>query len=75
MISIDRLRLGQKGVIVEELDAHIPVKLMEIGCLPGNEVELIQIAPLNDPLYFLVDGSRIAIRREMAQYVKVDLKS
>jgi ferrous iron transport protein A len=75
VISIDRLRLGQKGVIVEELDAHIPVKLMEIGCLPGNEVELIQIAPLNDPLYFLVDGSRIAIRREMAQYVKIDLKS
>lgn len=75
MISIDRLRLGQKGVIVEELDAHIPVKLMEIGCLPGNEVELIQIAPLNDPLYFLVDGSRIAIRREMAKYVKIDLKS
>jgi ferrous iron transport protein A len=75
VISIDRLRIGQKGVIVEELDAHIPVKLMEIGCLPGNEVELIQIAPLNDPLYFLVDGSRIAIRREMAQYVKIDLKS
>ena len=75
MISIDRLRIGQKGVIVEELDEHIPVKLMEIGCLPGNEVELIQIAPLNDPLYFLVDGSRIAIRREMAQYVKIDLKS
>ena len=75
MISIDRLRVGQKGVIVEEMDAHIPVKLMEIGCLPGNEIELIQIAPLSDPMYFLVDGSRIAIRREMAQYVKIDLKS
>jgi ferrous iron transport protein A len=75
VISIDRLRVGQKGVIVEEMDAHIPVKLMEIGCLPGNEIELIQIAPLNDPMYFLVDGSRIAIRREMAQYVKIDLKS
>ena len=75
MVSIDRLRVGQKGVIVEEMDAHIPVKLMEIGCLPGNEIELIQIAPLNDPMYFLVDGSRIAIRREMAQYVKIDLKS
>ena len=47
---------------------------MEIGCLPGNEVELVQIAPLNDPLYFLVDGSRIAIRREMARYVHIELK-
>jgi ferrous iron transport protein A len=75
VISIDRIRVGQKGVIIEEMDAHIPVKLMEIGCLPGNEIELIQIAPLNDPMYFLVDGSRIAIRREMAQYVKIDLKS
>ena len=74
MISIDLLKVGQKGTIVEELDTHVPVKLMEIGCLPGNEVELVQIAPLNDPLYFLVDGSRIAIRREMARYVHIDLK-
>jgi ferrous iron transport protein A len=61
VISIDRLRVGQKGVIVEEMDAHIPVKLMEIGCLPGNEIELIQIAPLNDPMYFLVDGSELPL--------------
>ena len=74
MISIDLLKVGQKGTIVEELHTHVPVKLMEIGCLPGNEVELVQIAPLNDPLYFLVDGSRIAIRREMARYVNIELK-
>ena len=74
MISIDLLKVWQKGTIVEELDTHVPVKLMEIGCLPGNEVELVQIAPLNDPLYFLVDGSRIAIRREMARYVNIELK-
>lgn len=74
MISIDLLKIGQKGTIVDELDTHVPVKLMEIGCLPGNEVELVQVAPLNDPLYFLLDGSRIAIRREMARYVSVQLK-
>jgi ferrous iron transport protein A len=34
--------------------------------LPGNEIELIQIAPLKDPLYVNVNGSHIAIRRDVA---------
>jgi ferrous iron transport protein A len=46
---------------------------MELGCLPGNEVQLLQVAPLNDPLYYLVAGNRIAIRREIASLICIDL--
>jgi ferrous iron transport protein A len=46
---------------------------MELGCLPGNEVQLLQVAPLNDPLYYLVAGNRIAIRREIASLICLDL--
>ena len=42
-----------------------------MGCLPGKEVELIQIAPLKDPLYIKVNGSHLAIRRETAELIEI----
>lgn len=54
------------GVILEESLDAIPLKLLEMGCLPGAEVKLLQIAPLNDPLYICVNGSHLAIRKETA---------
>ena len=51
----------------------LPIKLLELGCLPGNEVELVQIAPLRDPLYINVNGSHIAIRRSVAALIQLEL--
>jgi ferrous iron transport protein A len=71
--SIAQLKRGQKGIIKEFADDLLPIKLLELGCLPGNEVELVQVAPLKDPLYINVNGSHIAIRRAMAQMIEIDL--
>jgi len=68
------LKIGQKAIISDCIDEKLPVKLMELGCLPGNEVQLLQIAPLNDPLYYLVAGTRIAIRRNMASLIYLDFE-
>jgi len=40
-----------------------------MGCLPGNSIKLLQLAPFNDPMYLDVNGSRVAIRRETANYI------
>ncbi|CAM1374102.1 Iron transporter [Tenacibaculum litopenaei] len=66
MSTIATLNIGEKGIISEESLDRIPLKLLEMGCLPGTEVALIQVAPLNDPLYICVNGSHLAIRRETA---------
>ena len=42
-----------------------------MGCLPGKEVELLQKAPLNDPLYIRVNGSHLAIRVETALQIAI----
>mgnify|MGYP001818457498 FL=1 len=70
--TIAHLRKGEKGIIKEFSEDSLPVKLMELGCLPGNEVELIQIAPLKDPLYINVNGSHIAIRRSVALQIELE---
>lgn len=46
---------------------------MELGCLPGNTVELVQVAPLADPIYIIVNGSHIAIRRTLASQIELDI--
>ena len=73
MITLDQIEKNQRGRIVEIETESIPLKLIEMGCLPGNEVHLVQIAPLKDPLYLVIDGCHLAIRKETAQHISIDL--
>ena len=68
-ITVAQLRPGQKGIIEEFSIDEVPVKLLELGCLPGNTVEMVQVAPLKDPIYINVNGTHIAIRKEMANRI------
>lgn len=71
-MTIATLKKGEKGIIQDfDIDA-VPLKLIEMGCLPGNTVELVQYAPFNDPLYININGSYVAIREETA--VKIFIK-
>ena len=44
-----------------------------MGCLPGNNVELIQIAPFGDPLFLNINDSLLAIRIETAKEIEVEI--
>lgn len=72
-LTIAHLKRGQKGIIKEFLLEHIPLKLLEMGCLPGNEVELVQTAPFKDPIYLNINGSHLAIRKETALLIEIEL--
>lgn len=71
-ISIDQLKINQKATITEFDIEAIPLKLIEMGCLPGNTVELLQIAPLGDPLFLNINDSFLAIRLETACQIQVE---
>jgi ferrous iron transport protein A len=71
--TIDSLKIGDKATILDFDIDTIPLKLLEMGCLPGNTVELLQIAPFGDPLYLDVNGSHLAIRIETARHIKVEM--
>jgi ferrous iron transport protein A len=73
--TIAYLKIGQKGIISDFNIDEIPLKLLEMGCLPGNTVELIQIAPFGCPLYFNVNDSHVAIRLETAKEINVVIES
>ena len=71
--TVAHLRRGQKGIIKEFADGILPIKLLELGCLPGNEIELVQVAPLKEPIYINVNGTHIAIRRSMAALIELEI--
>jgi len=73
LATVSELKQGQKGIIKEFNDFRLPIKLLELGCLPGNSIELLHIAPLADPLYVNVNGSHIAIRKDTAKKIEVEL--
>jgi len=71
--TIHTLKKGEKAIIKDFDIDLIPLKLLEMGCLPGNLVELLQIAPFGDPLYLDINGSHVAIRIETAREIEVEL--
>ncbi|AOW08840.1 FeoA family protein [Flavobacterium gilvum] len=71
--TIHSLKKGQKAIILDFDIDSVPLKLLEMGCLPGNEVELLQIAPFGDPLYLDINGSHLAIRVETAKQIEIEL--
>lgn len=72
MITLAQLKIGQTGTIVDVNIDEIPLKLLEMGCLPGNLVQLVQIAPFGDPLYFIFNESHVAIRLETAKEITIE---
>ena len=71
--TIANLKRGQRALIKEITSEIIPLKLLEMGCLPGNEVELLQTAPFECPIYLNVNGSHLAIRKEIALQIEVEI--
>ena len=72
-LTVNQMKRGEKYLIKEINTEMLPIKLLELGCLPGNKVELVEIAPLGDPYYLIVNDTHLAIRKEMGQYIEVEI--
>ncbi len=71
-MTVADLSIGEKGHITKVASDQIPLKLLEMGCLPGNEVVMLQKAPFNDPVYVVVNDSHVAIRHETAMLIQIE---
>jgi len=73
--TIAHLKKGETAIIKSFSIDSVPLKLLEMGCLPGNEVSLVQLAPFSDPMYLIINGSHLAIRRETARQIEIETTS
>lgn len=67
------LKKGEIGVILALQVEEVPLKLLEMGCLPGNTVKLLYTAPFSCPLYLNINDSHLAIRKEIAEKIDIEL--
>ena len=75
MKRLSELTEEQKGIIDSFEKDEIFIKLMEMGCVPGEKVKVEQIAPLGDPISICVSGYRLSLRLSEANsnFVTEDL--
>lgn len=71
--KLSELEQGQKGIIHSFEKDDIYLKLMEMGCVPGEEVIVETIAPLGDPISIKVSGYLLSMRKEEAAAIWVKI--
>ena len=70
--SLDVLKTGERARIADvQGDDAIAVRLMEMGLIDGEEIQLLGSAPLGDPLEYLIRGYRLSLRKAEAQRVLI----
>ena len=71
--KLSELKPGEQGVIIEFGSREIFLKLMEMGCVPGERIFLEQVAPLGDPISIKISGYSLSLRLNEAEHIKVEL--
>ena len=73
-MTLDELRAGQRARI-ESLqgDDVVVQRLLEMGLLEGEEIEVVGFAPFGDPLEIRVRDYCLSLRRREAARVRVQI--
>lgn len=72
MKRLSELPAGTKATILSFEDNDLFLKLMEMGCVPGELVKVDQIAPLGDPISIVVAGYNLSLRLNEAENIFVE---
>jgi ferrous iron transport protein A len=73
VVRLSELKPGQEGIIKEFNNNQIFLKLMEMGCVPGEKILLEQVAPLGDPISVNVSGYHLSLRLNEAENIMVEI--
>jgi len=73
MKRLSELRTGALARIRSFEKNDVFLKLMEMGCVPGEVIKVEKIAPLGDPISIAVAGYQLSLRLDEAENIFVDL--
>lgn len=72
MKRLSELETGCTARILSFEDNDLFLKLMEMGCVPGELVKIEQVAPLGDPISITVAGYNLSLRLNEADNIFVE---
>ena len=70
-MKLSELKTGERATITSFESSELELKLMEMGCLPGEEIVIEQIAPLGDPISVRISGYSLSLRKNEANQILV----
>lgn len=72
--NLSQLPLNKDGIIQElKCEGNIRRRLLDMGLVKGTKITPVLVSPSKDPRAFEVRGSLIAIRKEDAQKVEIEI--
>lgn len=73
-MTLDQLQQGQRARIDSlEGDDAVLQRMMEMGVLEDEEIEVLGFAPLGDPMEIRLRDYRLSLRRNEAARIRVTL--
>ncbi|MEO6882765.1 MAG: FeoA family protein [Bacteroidia bacterium] len=75
MDTLADLKIGESAIIVAFTDEEMALKLMEMGCIPGEKITLERTAPMGDPIAVSVSGYVLSLRKKEAATITVTGRS
>jgi ferrous iron transport protein A len=69
---LSQVKPGKKVIIKSFENDDIFLKLMEMGCVPGELITIEQVAPLKDPISISVAGYHLSLRLDEAENIFVE---
>lgn len=72
MKRLSQIKPGQQVKILSFESNDLFLKLMEMGCVPGENIKVEQVAPLGDPISIAVAGYSLSLRLNEAENIFVE---
>ncbi len=73
-MSLTTVKMGSSCKIIKlNTSGKLLQKLLDMGFIPGARVEVIREAPLYDPLELKIHNYYIALRKDEAKNIEVEL--
>ena len=73
--KLSELEPGEGGIIQKFSSDDLLLKLMEMGCLPGERIVMEQAAPLGGPVSVSISGYSLSLRLTEAENITVEVTS
>ncbi|MCS7233801.1 MAG: metal-dependent transcriptional regulator [Synergistetes bacterium] len=74
--SLNELNIGSKARIIKIIAAgSLKRRLLDMGFIKGEELEVKNVAPLGDPIEILIKGTNVSLRKEEAEKILVEVIS
>ncbi|WP_406657012.1 FeoA family protein [Methanolobus sp. ZRKC2] len=71
-MTLSNLKPGNKAKVIQVTGkGSARRKLLDMGMVPGIEIQMIRTAPLGDPIEILIKGYNLSLRKSEAEHIMV----